>query len=129
MRVRFMCLIGVLLPAGADVACAQSGTGDSIPSAGMEAPKEADADSALPGFLSIGSSTTDAFLYLNGVVQGPARLRTYTLRPGYVRVEIRAEGCESYRSVFLIRARETRRLGRRDPVCTKSDSSHHQPSP
>ena len=79
-------------------------------------------DSLQTGSLVVGSTNADAFLYLNGVIQGPARLRMYTLPAGYVRLEIRADGCDSYRDVLLIRPKETRRIGRREPVCPSADS-------
>jgi serine/threonine protein kinase len=73
-----------------------------------------------PAVISIGSRIPEAGLYVDGsFVSLIGGLRTINHKPGQIRLQIKAEDCVSWDSVFFVAPGDTLQIGFRNPKCVK----------
>lgn len=72
-----------------------------------------------PGSARIGTSTENAYLYINGVVQGKplGRLETVNVPAGQVHLTIKADKCTPWDSTISVKSGETSTVGHRNLSC------------
>lgn len=73
-----------------------------------------------PGKVRIGTTTDNAYLYINGQIQGKplGRLELITVPSGQVRLSIKAEKCTAWDTTIAIVADSTTPIGHRNLACT-----------
>jgi serine/threonine protein kinase len=103
----------------ADAAAAkQAAGGGGLTPLNQSSPTNVVVEQQKPGTIDIGSSSPNAFLYINGKIDGPlSARRSIEVQPGKVTITVKAQGCGDFDTTVVVLPGAVTRAGNKRAKC------------